>query len=283
MVDRRNQRVRPTPTQSKAKRSVASGAASGLAAKDGLATTRGTRRRLDTNSASEPTRLGRDEAKVDGKKWFAPDIVVVDCGGISGTHSVLALLEGLRGEAVGSVGDLQQRLQDIKTDGPCAVLCVACSGDQESRCLVDETLRSVGSMPILVIDERFDDDYGHLLLERGALDYLDGRKLGSVKLQRDIEWAILRNGHRAPPLPLRRDHAAAVDHSEVRRIYKGLPTRQREVLDLYLGRQTAKQIARRLGSSVKTVHSQLASVRGKFSARSSQDMIIVVLGALCQE
>lgn len=286
MVDRRNQRVRPTPTQSKPKpkSSVASGAASGLAAKDGLATTRGTGCRLDTNSASEPTRLGRDEASVGGKKWFAPDIVVVDCGSESGIHSVLALLAGLQVEAVGSVSALEQRLQDLKPQGPCALLCIARSADAASRVLVDELLRIIDSRPVLVIDECFEDDYGSLLIECGVLDYLEAANLSSMKLHRRIEWAILRNGHRAPKLPSSQEHVVEEGQTtELARVYECLPPRQRKILDLLLNRVPAKQIARRLAISVKTVHAQLAILRDKFEAASSQDLIIVVLRGLYQE
>ncbi|MDA1052251.1 MAG: sigma factor-like helix-turn-helix DNA-binding protein [Planctomycetota bacterium] len=212
------------------------------------------------------------------------EILVVDCGSDSGIQSVLLdLLAGLRVEVVRSVGELQQRLPDLTTDGPCAVLCVACSADNESRGVVDETLRSVGSMPVLVIDESLDHDYGHRLIRQGVQDYLSDENVSTEELHLRIEYAILRNGHRAPALPPPRVHTADVDQSEVRRIYKGLPPRQQEVLDLYLGRQTAKQIARRLGISVKTVHSQLARLRSKFSADSSPELIIVVLGALQQQ
>lgn len=134
-----------------------------------------------------------------GQKLLVADILVVDCASVSGIHAVLALLDGLRVEAVSSVGDLQQQqnLQGLKSEGPCAVLCVACSRHDESRGLVDETLRSVGSQPLLVVDEYFDHDFGHLLLERAALDYLDAENLIAEELHRRIEWAILRNGHRA--------------------------------------------------------------------------------------
>ncbi|MDA1055482.1 MAG: LuxR C-terminal-related transcriptional regulator [Planctomycetota bacterium] len=134
-----------------------------------------------------------------------------------------------------------------------------------------------------MIDECFDDDYGRLLLGRGTLDYLDAQNLISADLHRHIEWAILRNGHRAPTLVPPRIHAADGDQSELGRIYEGLPPRQREVLDLLLKRLPAKRIAQRLGISVKTVHAQLATLRDKFQAASSPDLIILVLRALYEE
>lgn len=285
MIDRRKQRVPRTATQSKSKKSIPLVSANGSAAKDGLVSDLGTGQplRLDTNNPPEVPRLGSGEGRIAGEKLLVADILVVDCVSASGIHSVLALLDGLRVEAVSFVGDLQQYLHGLTTEGPCAVLCVACSKNNASRDLVDVTLRSLVSQPLLVVDECFDADFGHLLLEHGALDYLDGRNLSSATLHRRSEWAILRNGPRAPTSAPWRDHAVDGDQSELRRIYAGLPPRQREVLDLLLKRLPAKQIARRLGISVKTVHAQLASLRSKFQAASSQDLIILVLGALYRE
>lgn len=286
MVDRRKQRVPRTATDSKSKKSNPIERASGSAAKQDLVSNLGPgqRSRLDRKALAEPPRVGSGAGNIAGQELPTAEILLVDCGSDAGVHSVIALLDGLRVAAVSSVSELQQHLLlGMKTEGPCAVLCTTCSRDDESRGLVDKSLRSVGSKPFLVIDECFDDDYGHLLLERGALDYLDGRNLSSEKLSRRIEWAILRNWHRVPTLSPLRDHAADGDQSDLRRTYERLPPRQREVLDLLLGRQTAKQIARRLGINVKSVHGQLAKLRIKFGADSSQDLIIVVLRALYQE
>ncbi len=160
---------------------------------------------------------------------------------------------------------------------------MTCSRDTESHGLVDETLRAVGSKPVLVIDEYFDDDYGRLLLQRGALDYLDRKMLSLVELQRRVEWAILRNGHRSSTTTRPSNHErgeGGLELSEVQQIYENLPPREREVLELLLNRLAPKQIARRLGTSAKTVQNQIDNLRHKCSAASTTDLIILVLRAL---
>ena len=217
---------------------------------------------------------------------MAADILLIDCGSASGTQHMVSLLAGLRVEVIDSPGTLQERLQDLKTAGPLAVLCLACSQHDESRHLVDATLANVRSKPVIVIDECFDDAYGRLLFVHGVQNYLDVRGLSSEELHRSIEAAVLRNEHRPSALANRWNHIIADggrDLSELRQILEDLPPREREVLDLLLGRLAPKQIARRLGTRVKTVHGQLASLRAKFEAASTPDLIILVLDAMYQE
>lgn len=211
------------------------------------------------------------------------DVMVVDCGSNSGIQPVLVLLDGLQVKAVSSVGDHEQHLQGLKADEPCAVICVACSRHDESRGLVDETLRSVGSRPVLVIDECFDNDYAHLLLERGVQDYLDVEKLSSEKLHRDIEWAILRNRHRLTTLLLRQEHAAENNQSELRRIYDGLPPRERQVLELLATGLTPKKIACKLGTRPKTVWNPIANIRVRFDVNSNHALALLVLQRIQKE
>lgn len=170
--------------------------------------------------------------------------------------------------------------------GKCAVLCVACSNQNASRDLVDETLRSLGSKPVLVVDECFDDDYGHLLLERGVLDYLDARNLSSAKLHRRIEWAILRNGHRATAAVMPSNNGIADDRhdaSEYRQIIDSLGSRMRQVLELLATGMTAKQIASKLSTSPKTVWNQLADLRLRFGVNSNHALGLLVLQQVSEE
>lgn len=205
------------------------------------------------------------------------DILVVDCGSIAGTGQVLGLLDGFSVTVLRANGEMQGLSARTKTDAPCAVLCTVSSRQKESRVLVEELLQIAGSKPVLVIDERFDDDYGRSLLDRGALDYLDRDFLDLSKLHRRIDWAVLRNGHRSPRSPSATQESTNDDSRAFQRIYKCLPQRQREILDLLLQRLPTKKIAKRLGISPKTVHSHLANLRCKFGAASSQDLLIVLL------
>ncbi|MBI2479135.1 MAG: response regulator transcription factor [Planctomycetia bacterium] len=146
--------------------------------------------------------------------------------------------------------------------------------------MVDETLRGVGSIPVLVIDECFDDEFSRLLLEGGVLDYLDAVNLSCAKLQRRIEWAILRNGHRAtaPTLSVNHDTAAGGHNApECREILNRLAPRGRQVLDLLATGLTPKQIASKLGTKPKTVWNQLANLRLRFGVNSNHALGLLVI------
>jgi DNA-binding CsgD family transcriptional regulator len=145
---------------------------------------------------------------------------------------------------------------------------------------VDETRRRVGSRPVLVIDECFDGDYGHVLLERGSQDYLGAENLSSEELQRCIEWAILRNGHLATAAAIPSDHGIADGShgaSEYQQILNSLGPRARQVLELLATGLPPKQIAMKLGTSPKTVWNQLADLRLRFDVTSNHALSVLVL------
>lgn len=211
---------------------------------------------------------------------MSTDILVVDCRSGLGTHSLMALLGGVRVKSVCSVGGLQQHFQDAKTEAPCVVLCVACSRREESLDLVRETLRNAGSIPVVVIDERFESDCARLLIGCGASDYLDAQHLCAEKLLRGIEWAILRNGHRAfapASPPTRRADDYGHEASELRQALNALPPRERQVLQLLAVGLTPKQIAARCGTRPKTVWTQLTKLRSRFEVDSNYALSVLGL------
>jgi DNA-binding NarL/FixJ family response regulator len=152
--------------------------------------------------------------------------------------------------------------------------------------MLDATLRSVGSRPVLVIDEGFDEDYGHLLLKRGALDYLDMRHLSSTKLLRRIEWAILRNGHRENSRTISANHRPAAEgpnSTAFQQLPGSVGARARQVLELLAVGMTPKQIASKLGTSPKTVWNQLAGLRLRFGVNSNHALGLLMLQLVRRE
>jgi DNA-binding NarL/FixJ family response regulator len=214
------------------------------------------------------------------------DILVVDCGSDSGIDAVLALLDGLRVNAIGSNGESEQFAQSKMTEVPCAVFCITCSRHCESRELVEETLRTVDSQPVLVIDEHFVHDYGRLLLERGAQDYLDSEHLSHAELHRRIDWAILRYGHRSSAPMLGRNHMADDDRhgwAKAHQVLGSVPPRERQILELFIAGFSAKQIANKVGTSPKTVWNQLANLRLRFDVGSNHALCLLVFRLSSEE
>lgn len=80
-----------------------------------------------------------------------------------------------------------------------------------------------------------------------------------------------------PLRPLKRDE---VDWAAIYRTYCELPPGERLVLDLLVGRNEPKQVARQLGVTWNTVRNQIRSVRKKFAADSIQELVILVAIAL---
>ena len=75
----------------------------------------------------------------------------------------------------------------------------------------------------------------------------------------------------------------AVDWADVFQRYRKLPPRERQVLDLVIGRRSQKQIASELQISHATVRNHVASIKQRFSAPTLPDLAILITGALFEE
>jgi len=128
-------------------------------------------------------------------------------------------------------------------------------------------LLSALAKPLVVVDETFDPELGHALLDAGADDYLDGERLDARELQFSLEKAVLRHGRHRKPAAISPECLASLSHCE------------REVLQLFMAGLSVKGIARRLGKNVDTVGKQLARARQKLHIRSNQQLLLLSTAA----
>ncbi len=205
------------------------------------------------------------------------DLWLVDCAGRSGIQTILGHLDGLRVKVIESAGDLPQQGEGGLSASPCAVLALVNSRKQASRSLIEPLLKSIGSTPLLVLDERFDDRFAQSVLTHGALDYLDTARVTTDKLLRRIEWAILRNGHRAAATSRDTNRDDGQVPIESRQRLEQLAPRGRQILELLATGLTPKQISCQLGTRPKTVWNQLAELRGRFAVDSNHALALLFL------
>ena len=83
--------------------------------------------------------------------------------------------------------------------------------------------------------------------------------------------------------PLTPLHREEIDWAAIYRTYCDLPPCERQVLDLLVERKEPKQVAHELGVSWHTVRNQISTLRKKFDADSTQELVILIVIALYEE
>jgi FixJ family two-component response regulator len=78
-------------------------------------------------------------------------------------------------------------------------------------------------------------------------------------------------------------HREEIDWEVIYRTYSQLPPCERQVLDLLVERKEPKQVAHELGVSWHTVRNQISTLRKKFDADSTQELVILIVVALYEE
>ena len=169
---------------------------------------------------------------------------------------------GLRVETFGSAHEF---LNHKRPDGPgCLVLDVRLpdlDGLEFQRALAEANI----CIPIIFITGHGDIPMSVRAMKAGAIDFLP-KPFQDESLLRAIQEALAHQGQR---LSERSEHDAAAA------LHATLTPREREVMTLVVSGLANKQIAVKLGTSVKTIKVHRARVMEKMKVRSVADLVRV--------
>ena len=213
---------------------------------------------------------------------MAAELWVVECGGeISEPvrRDVMDWLAGFDVEALTFSESLEQiRDADFCLVPPIAIVGLIHSLEADRQALFERSACLASVAACVMLDVSFDERLGSELLRAGTQDYLDVTRLDADELTRRIEYAVIRSEPRESAIagPALND----VEWQRVNDVYRGLPQRERQVLDLLIAMRDPKQIARELGTEYTTVRTQTKSLRDKFGVESTQQLVVLMMHAL---
>lgn len=191
--------------------------------------------------------------------------VVDDNAGVR--KSLRALLEsaGLAVETYAS-GEDYLAAYDPKRTG-CLVLDVRLRGGCSGLDLQDELRRRQAMLPVIVLTGHGNVPTSVRALKAGAVDFLQKPAHPNVLLTRI---------HAALDID-RQARAVAIDRGAVSARLARLTPREHEVTDMLIAGDTSKEIAARLGLSVRTVEAHRRMVLFKMNVSSAAQLVRIIL------
>ncbi len=200
-------------------------------------------------------------------------IVVADDHRIlrQGLRSLIESEEGL--EVVGEVGDGQAALECIVAVRPDVLILDISMPKMNGIVLLQQLRKQRGAPRVLVLTAHADTVYLRQMLAAGAAGFVVKRSAADVLIQ--AIRTVATGGAFLDPAVAGKVASGFVEQKKLRLSREGdeLSEREQEILQEVARGYSNKEIASRLGISVKTVETHKTNVRDKLGLRSRAEMV----------
>jgi DNA-binding NarL/FixJ family response regulator len=204
-------------------------------------------------------------------------IVLVDSSEIFRMGMRALLADARDFSVVAEAKDSQSALDAVRAHEPDLLITDLEFGDQSGVALAGMLREVAPGTRVLVVATAANEVVVRQALVAGVAGYVLKRQPSNEILAAIREVAA---GQRVMPIETRSDEAAATEPRMARAaILDRLSTREREIFNLIIWGQTNKQVAVKLGISVKTVETHRSHINGKLQVHSAAEL--VRLASLC--
>lgn len=204
-------------------------------------------------------------------------IVLVDSSEIFRMGMRALLADARDFSVVAEAKDSQSALDAVRAHAPDLLITDLEFGDQSGVALASMLREVAPGTRVLVVATAANEVVVRQALVAGVSGYVLKRQPSNEILAAIREVAA---GQRVTPTETRSDESAATEPRTARAaILDRLSTREREIFNLIIWGQTNKQVAVKLGISVKTVETHRSHINGKLQVHSAAEL--VRLASLC--
>jgi two-component system response regulator NreC len=214
-----------------------------------------------------------DEPRKTFEKELTLNLLLVDGSTVfrMGFRAMCGATEDL--SVAGECGDGAQACLLAASLAPDVVVTDLHLPDRNGVALARELARTMPSVRILLLSSHAPEAIVHQALAAGATGYVTKGQTpqeiaAAVRAVGQGETVLPPGVTPPPPRPAGREHNRSVSHAIER-----LSQRERQIFDLVVWGSSNKQIAGRLGISIKTVETHRGHINGKLRVHTSADIV----------